>query len=437
MSESEESTGEAVKVAPSLAGQSSLTREQLYELVWEEPMLRIGERLGVSSSYMARVCTELRVPRPARGYWAQREFGKSSAGKPPLPPARPGDVTVWSPGSALPSLPAAERRPTAATRPARSGRRPTEVRHVLLAGAKAHFQKTRKTEAGLLRPYKRVLVDIVTSESRLDAILDAANALFLAFEARKHRVTLAPPDMQMRRAAFDEREAPSKNSYHHMVWAPDRITAVYVGEVPIGLTLFETTEEIEVVYVNGTYLPVADLSPAQLRRYQGPMHWTTKQSRASGRFCLQAYCPHRMVAWTKQWRVASAKELSQLASTIIQELEAAAPVLVKQVAEAEARAEAQRRQWEEKSRRRREEEERARQSKLGQESRADLLGAIDAWDRTRRVQDWLAAVERAVEDVTQEERGHILRRLEKARALVGGADALELLKRWKAPDERR
>lgn len=39
-----------------------ISREELYGLVWEKPMLRVAEELGVSSSYMARVCTELRVP---------------------------------------------------------------------------------------------------------------------------------------------------------------------------------------------------------------------------------------------------------------------------------------------------------------------------------------------------------------------------------------
>jgi hypothetical protein len=56
--------------------------------------------------------------------------------------------------------------------------------------------------------------------------------------------------------------------------------------------------------------------------------------------------------------------------------------------------------------------------------------------RTRRVQDWLAVVERAVEDLAEDERAQVLARLEQARALVGGADALEPLKRWKPPGER-
>jgi hypothetical protein len=45
-----------------------VTREALYELAWSTPMIRVAEKFEVSGSYLARVCAELRVPRPERGY---------------------------------------------------------------------------------------------------------------------------------------------------------------------------------------------------------------------------------------------------------------------------------------------------------------------------------------------------------------------------------
>lgn len=36
-----------------------MTREELYELVWSQPMTEVAKSLGVSGSYMARVCTHL------------------------------------------------------------------------------------------------------------------------------------------------------------------------------------------------------------------------------------------------------------------------------------------------------------------------------------------------------------------------------------------
>lgn len=33
-----------------------VSRDELYRLVWSEPMTRTAERFGVSGSYLARVC---------------------------------------------------------------------------------------------------------------------------------------------------------------------------------------------------------------------------------------------------------------------------------------------------------------------------------------------------------------------------------------------
>jgi len=72
------------------SSEGPVNREALYEMVWTEPMLRVAARFGVSSSYMARVCTLLNVPRPERGYWAKLAVGKAPK-QPPLTEPRPGD----------------------------------------------------------------------------------------------------------------------------------------------------------------------------------------------------------------------------------------------------------------------------------------------------------------------------------------------------------
>lgn len=45
-------------------GTNVITREELYDLVWSTPMIKVAEKFEVSGSYLARVCTELRVPGP-------------------------------------------------------------------------------------------------------------------------------------------------------------------------------------------------------------------------------------------------------------------------------------------------------------------------------------------------------------------------------------
>jgi hypothetical protein len=76
-------------------GGEMISREELYDLVWSQPMTKVGEKFKLSGSYMARVCATLRVPRPERGYWAKLAVGKAPQ-KPALPDAQPGDQLSWS-----------------------------------------------------------------------------------------------------------------------------------------------------------------------------------------------------------------------------------------------------------------------------------------------------------------------------------------------------
>jgi hypothetical protein len=418
-------------------GHEPLTREQLYELVWREPMLKVAARFGVSSSYMARVCTELRVPRPERGHWAKLEHGKESA-QPVLPAGRPGDCTHWSPGTSVGTAQRTlVRQHKAPARVASIGPAPLEKRHELLVGVKPHFLKTRESDTGLLRPFKRLLVDLVASEKHLDATLEAADALFKALTVRGHRVTLAPPNEHMHREDVDEREVPQGSHYHRKVWSPDKATVAYVGGVAIGLTLFEMTEEAEVMYVgNNKYVPVRDLTPEQLRRYQRPHYWRTKRDIASGRLALQAYSTSWRVKWLQRWQEAKAGQFASIVGKAVKELEAVAPELARKKAAADRHAEEEHRKREEQWRRVQEAAELARQAKARQDARQDLLAAIASWEQARSIHAYFEAVERELEQVDVAEREQLRIRLSDARKLVGEVDGLAHLKRWKAPHER-
>jgi hypothetical protein len=430
---------------------ASLTREQLYDLVWKEPMLRVGERLGVSSSNMARLCTELRVPRPPRGYWSKLEFGKAPE-RPALPDSKPGDVTEWRPGDfigvsermagrrARSGVPANDAKPTTPVDAVR--RRPRQAReveqfHPLLVGVKPFFEKTRDSETGILRPFKRLLADILSSKEGLDNAIGAADCLFQALTSRGHRVTIAPVGLQLRRTEVDLRETPRKNHYVQSAWSPERPTLVYIGDVPIGLTLFEMTEATEMQYVgNSTYVPVNTLTPTQRRQYDRSNYWTTTKERASGRLRLQAYCPSWRVDWVQQWSETELGQFLSMVPSIVQELEAAGPKLAALLEAARIKAEEEHRKWEEEARRRREAEARALQEKRHKDAREDLIAAIDAWNEARVIAAYFAEAERAARQLDAAESQQLLNRISLAREVLGETKPLELLLRWKAPNER-
>jgi hypothetical protein len=211
---------------------------------------------------------------------------------------------------------------------------------------------------------------------------------------------------------------------------------VYIGEVPIGLTLFEMTEQVEMLYVgNSKYIPVRDLTPNQQRKLSDPRHWKTQKDLASGRFCLQAYCPSWRVNWVKRWPEVKPGQLSSLVSTIVSELESAGPELAMKLETARIQAEEEHRRWEEEQRLRREAENQALRAKQRQQSRQELLAAISAWDEAQRIEAYFAEVERSAVGLDDVERRQLLERLSAARKLVGPLDPLKLLLHWKAPPE--
>ena len=61
-----------------------LTREQLYEEVWAEPMAALGPKYGLSDVGLSKICRRLNVPVPGRGYWRQKEVGQKVR-RPALP----------------------------------------------------------------------------------------------------------------------------------------------------------------------------------------------------------------------------------------------------------------------------------------------------------------------------------------------------------------
>ncbi len=54
----------------------SLTREELYERVWQTPMRTLAREFGISDVGLAKVCDRHDIPRPARGHWTKKAHGK-------------------------------------------------------------------------------------------------------------------------------------------------------------------------------------------------------------------------------------------------------------------------------------------------------------------------------------------------------------------------
>lgn len=414
-----------------------VTREELYEQVWSEPMLKVAARFGVSSSYMARVCTRMNVPRPALGYWAKLAVGKAPK-QPPLPEARPLDELVWSRGGddvrvakPLPKPPLAVRRRRAATTT------PRPDMHPLIRGAKELFEAGRLSyEGGYLKPAKHLLPDLVVTKSGLDKALAFANQLFLSLEERGHRVVIAPYAEHFHREEIDVREKPEKNRPYNNLWSPGRPTIVYIGTVAIGLTVIEMSEEVEARYVNGEYVRLSEYVPPKRGRYMADHSWTTKKQFSTGRLCLQAYSPYQRADWVNHWRETKDRDLTARIKGIVAELERTVVDIAKLIEEGQRQAEIEHKKWEAQQEEWRKEEEMRRAAEAREESQKELLEIIEAWAESNRIEQFFKDAERQAGELNDAYRAKLLERLKLARELIGTVNAIDHFLDWKSPDER-
>lgn len=65
-------------------GRDSITREELFAMVWAEPGTHVAKKLEISDVAVVKICRKLDVPRPPRGYWAKLKHGYD-VNKPNLP----------------------------------------------------------------------------------------------------------------------------------------------------------------------------------------------------------------------------------------------------------------------------------------------------------------------------------------------------------------
>lgn len=397
-------------------------------------MVRVAARYGVSSSFLARICSRLNVPRPSRGYWAQLEVGKAEA-TPALPAPRPGDELEWSREGRARRLPRARPQPPAGRVPSLYTRGDRPDRHELLLGVREQFEAGKVLDSGFLQPAKRGIVDVFVSKQTLVRALDIANVLFVALETRGHRVTLAPANQYLARPDVDVRSDSGRSGSSYGQWRPERATIVLVGTVAIGLTLFELTEEVEVRWSNGAYIRALE-TPSDRRRATAVSARTSVRDMPSGKLGLRASSPYVRTDWVHQWCEAGGSDLTAKVGNIVREIEASAPAIAALVDEVERQEEDDRKQREAAFETWNCEDADRRRLQNIKDSREELFVVIDAWGAVRRIEDFFADVERRVATIPEREADEVRERVRRARALIGDANAFGRLLAWKAPEEQ-
>jgi len=63
---------------------ATLTRAELHDQVWTEPIQTLAARYGLSGVGLAKTCRRMNIPVPGRGYWAKKA-ARQPARRVPLP----------------------------------------------------------------------------------------------------------------------------------------------------------------------------------------------------------------------------------------------------------------------------------------------------------------------------------------------------------------
>lgn len=169
-----------------------LTRSELFNRVCGEPLSRLAPELGLTGAALAAICRQHQIPYPGSGYWTRKSLG-IAAELPALPDGTDAIIEIIrvtpKPREKKAPVTGTSRRPKAK---AVAKRRRLE-HHALLIGAEGHLRKSRTPKDGeFLRPYKRILPDVISSEAALPRALSIANHLYLALDGLGYRTQIAP-----------------------------------------------------------------------------------------------------------------------------------------------------------------------------------------------------------------------------------------------------
>src|SRR5256884_568404 len=194
----------------------ALTREQLYGIVWSEPIRTVAARYGLSDRGLAKICIRLHVPVPGRGYWRQKAVGKK-VWQPPLKALSP---TAQASERAVTLGPRDSNARRSSTNPAVQEQRakesapehlihvPSELvdPHPLVERTGRALRRRKPDERGLLHPSLKRCLDVHVAKPSVDRELRILDALVRALEGRACAITCPAEGLRRTIVAIDGEE---------------------------------------------------------------------------------------------------------------------------------------------------------------------------------------------------------------------------------------
>ncbi len=173
-----------------------VSREDLYEEVWAEPVSKVAQKYGITGTALSKNCRKNEIPTPPVGYWQRLQFGYKPQRPtlPPLPSGRRSTIRIEK------SSPQPKRSPELEAQLASEDEEKNHIRvgtrlthpHPFVRMTSDALQGRKADQYGmLLRPWNEKCLDVRVSRASVPRALRLFDALLKAVELRGFKVSVA------------------------------------------------------------------------------------------------------------------------------------------------------------------------------------------------------------------------------------------------------
>ena len=336
-----------------------LKREELYKMVWSEPVSKLARGYGLSDRGLGKICNRLEIPVPGRGYWQMKKKGL----KMPVPPLRPtkkiNATGTYIHGKSKPQRDGEEDHETcdlitAEKMPENKITVPLSLDspHDLIVMTQRSLIGAKVDARGLKQPRARGCLDIHVGQDSIDRAMLIMDTLVKALETRGFDISVAKE--------------------------PPFSTSVSVMDEVIKFALIEDLDRTE-----------RKLTAAQIKeKEKHPWMYSSQEYDYSPNGILYLRIKNDDSLNTrKTWSDGRRQRLEECLNSFVGGL-AKAAIAIKHLRtereQRELRWQEERRQWEESERIRREEEEKLK----------DLDREVASWQRSQQIRSYIGAVKK-------------------------------------------
>ncbi|WP_174865551.1 hypothetical protein [Pectobacterium polaris] len=410
-------------------------REELYHLVWREPAERIAALYGISTDFLAKQCSEMRIPRPLAGYWKALAKGVAPA-IPELPALKKNKVVKALVNSNPPVQPSTIVLPKPVLSVTRKQAPVTGNGYGLINDLKTYLPVSSVTEDGYYKPTKKKLLDLNVSDTGFDSAIEFLSRFFDALGNKGYRVTLDVPGEKLHRADIDIKED-SKEGGHRWgnLWRPYTPSIICIGDMYFAFNLAEMTEYVPAKKVKNRYVRDEQMGRWVRGRNSEPFLHVSKHTLPTGRFLLQLYSPYTSAKWLLQFRQTKQCGLISQIPKMISAMQQAVPLILNQLENARIEAEEWRIQCEREQaiyleKKRIELAEEARSA-----SRTELKSIMAQWIEDKQLEQFFHEAELDAAMLDEQQKIQVIECLQLARQFLSEDTAIERLLKWETPGE--